>query len=161
MRRTSSTFREEVVYYCASSLFVERGQVFFFLIFVVLRIVDVGGKGQKNGATGTIQNHAEELAQHLHNTYAIRFRRPLNSDWLEPLRTHVRSWRFNGCPLNRTIMDRSIKPPRSSQALQNHEQRGTVCPANWRRGEPDMAENHQGVVDWLLNRGKSKGRVDL
>jgi len=38
---------------------------------------------------------------------------------------------------------------RMVDALRFHEERGEVCPANWRRGRPGMTPTHEGVVDYL------------
>jgi peroxiredoxin (alkyl hydroperoxide reductase subunit C) len=34
-------------------------------------------------------------------------------------------------------------------ALRFHEERGDVCPANWKRGEEGMQPTSKGVVDYL------------
>jgi peroxiredoxin (alkyl hydroperoxide reductase subunit C) len=39
-------------------------------------------------------------------------------------------------------------------ALIFHEQRGEVCPANWKRGEDGMRATPDGVVDYLAKFAK-------
>jgi peroxiredoxin (alkyl hydroperoxide reductase subunit C) len=39
-------------------------------------------------------------------------------------------------------------------ALRFHEEKGDVCPANWRHGDEGMAPTNEGVVDYLSKFAK-------
>jgi peroxiredoxin 2/4 len=57
----------------------------------------------------------------------------------------VRHVIVNDLPLGRNV-DEAI---RMVDALRFHEEKGEVCPANWKKGEAGMKPTQQGVVDYL------------
>jgi peroxiredoxin (alkyl hydroperoxide reductase subunit C) len=57
----------------------------------------------------------------------------------------VRHALVNDLPLGRNV-DETL---RMVDALRFHEERGEVCPANWRRGQNGMKATPDGVVDYL------------
>jgi peroxiredoxin (alkyl hydroperoxide reductase subunit C) len=57
----------------------------------------------------------------------------------------VRHALVNDLPLGRNV-DEAL---RMLDALRFFEERGNVCPANWKRGEEGMEPTPQGVVDYL------------
>ena len=54
----------------------------------------------------------------------------------------------NDLPLGRNV-DEAI---RMVDALQNYEENGEVCPANWHKGEAAMKETAESVANYLANR---------
>jgi len=59
----------------------------------------------------------------------------------------VRHQIVNDMPLGRNV-DEAI---RMVDALQYFEEKGEVCPANWRKGDAAMEETHDGVANYLSN----------
>jgi len=57
----------------------------------------------------------------------------------------VRHQLINDLPLGRSV-DEAI---RMVDALQYFEQKGEVCPANWKQGEEGMKADHKGVASYL------------
>jgi peroxiredoxin (alkyl hydroperoxide reductase subunit C) len=57
----------------------------------------------------------------------------------------VRHAVVNDLPLGRSV-DEAL---RMLDALRFHEERGEVCPANWKKGEEGMKPTQEGVVDYL------------
>jgi peroxiredoxin 2/4 len=57
----------------------------------------------------------------------------------------VRHQLINDLPLGRSV-DEAI---RMVDALQYFEQKGEVCPANWKKGEEGLQDTHKGVADYL------------
>ena len=57
----------------------------------------------------------------------------------------VRHAVVNDQPLGRSV-DEAL---RMVDALSFHQERGEVCPANWKRGEAGMQPSNEGVVDYL------------
>ncbi len=57
----------------------------------------------------------------------------------------VRHMIVNDLPLGRSV-DEAI---RMVDALRFHEEKGEVCPANWKKGADGMKPTQQGVVDYL------------
>jgi peroxiredoxin (alkyl hydroperoxide reductase subunit C) len=57
----------------------------------------------------------------------------------------VRHQLVNDLPLGRNV-DEAM---RMVDALQFIEEKGEVCPANWRQGEEGMNATHEGVADYL------------
>ena len=53
----------------------------------------------------------------------------------------------NNFPLGRNV-DEAI---RMVDALQHFEENGEVCPANWKKGDEAMKDNHDSVADYLSN----------
>jgi len=52
--------------------------------------------------------------------------------------------------INDLSLGRSVKEViRTLDALQFHEKRGHVCPANWEKGQEGIEETTQGVIDYL------------
>jgi peroxiredoxin (alkyl hydroperoxide reductase subunit C) len=52
--------------------------------------------------------------------------------------------------VNDLALGRSVgEALRMLDALRFHEQRGDVCPANWKEGEDGMKPSPEGVVDYL------------
>jgi peroxiredoxin (alkyl hydroperoxide reductase subunit C) len=62
----------------------------------------------------------------------------------------VRHALVNDLPLGRNVNEAL----RMLDALRFHEERGDVCPANWKQGEEGMAPTSQGVVDYLSKYAK-------
>lgn len=62
----------------------------------------------------------------------------------------VRHSLVNDLPLGRNVEEAL----RILDALIFHEQRGEVCPANWKRGEDGMRATPDGVVDYLAKFAK-------
>jgi peroxiredoxin 2/4 len=62
----------------------------------------------------------------------------------------VRHVIVNDLPLGRNV-DEAV---RMLDALRFHEEKGEVCPANWRKGEVGMTPTQQGVVDYLSRFAK-------
>ncbi|MHC4472238.1 MAG: redoxin domain-containing protein [Planctomycetota bacterium] len=62
----------------------------------------------------------------------------------------VRHALVSDLPLGRSV-DEAL---RMVDALQFHEQRGSVCPANWKQGEEGMEPTSQGVGDYLSKYAK-------
>lgn len=60
----------------------------------------------------------------------------------------VRHQVVNDFPLGRSV-DEAL---RMVDALQYFEEKGEVCPANWKKGEEAMKESHEGVASYLANR---------
>lgn len=60
----------------------------------------------------------------------------------------VRHQLVNDMPLGRNV-DEVL---RMIDALQFHEENGEVCPANWKKGDKAMKENHDSVAEYLGNR---------
>jgi peroxiredoxin (alkyl hydroperoxide reductase subunit C) len=65
----------------------------------------------------------------------------------------VRHALVNDLPLGRNV-DETL---RMVDALRFYEERGEVCPANWRRGEAGMKATPDGVVDYLTRYAKKAG----
>jgi peroxiredoxin (alkyl hydroperoxide reductase subunit C) len=57
----------------------------------------------------------------------------------------VRHALVNDLPLGRSV-DEAL---RMLDALRFHEEKGDVCPANWKKGEEGMTPTSKGVVDYL------------
>lgn len=57
----------------------------------------------------------------------------------------VRHELINDFPLGRSV-DEAI---RMVDALQYFEQKGEVCPANWKKGEEGLKDTHEGVASYL------------
>ena len=57
----------------------------------------------------------------------------------------VRHVIVNDLPLGRSI-DEAL---RMVDALRFHDERGEVCPANWREGDEGMKPTNEGVIDYL------------
>jgi peroxiredoxin 2/4 len=55
---------------------------------------------------------------------------------------------INNLPLGRSV-DEAL---RMVDALQYFEEKGEVCPANWKKGEKAMQATHAGVADYLANK---------
>ena len=62
----------------------------------------------------------------------------------------VRHATVNDLPLGRNV-EEAI---RMLDALRFHEEKGEVCPANWRKGDVGMTPTQQGVVDYLSKFSK-------
>jgi peroxiredoxin (alkyl hydroperoxide reductase subunit C) len=62
----------------------------------------------------------------------------------------VRHALINDLPLGRNVQEAL----RMVDALRFHEQRGDVCPANWREGGEGMTETREGVVNYLSKFAK-------
>jgi len=60
----------------------------------------------------------------------------------------VRHALVNDLPLGRSV-DEAI---RMIDALQQNEETGEVCPANWRKGEKAMQGSHTGVAEYLSKK---------
>lgn len=60
----------------------------------------------------------------------------------------VRHQLINDLPLGRSV-DEAL---RMVDALQYFEQKGEVCPANWRQGEEGLKDTHEGVASYLAKR---------
>ena len=60
----------------------------------------------------------------------------------------VRHALINDLPLGRSV-DEAI---RVVDALQQNEETGEVCPANWRKGDKAMTGSHKGVADYLSSK---------
>ena len=57
----------------------------------------------------------------------------------------VRHETINDLPLGRNV-DEAL---RTLKALQFNEDKGEVCPANWKEGEEGMTASHDGVASYL------------
>jgi len=60
----------------------------------------------------------------------------------------VRHSLINDLPLGRSV-DEAL---RVVDALQQNEETGEVCPANWKKGEKAMTGSHKGVADYLSKK---------
>jgi peroxiredoxin (alkyl hydroperoxide reductase subunit C) len=63
----------------------------------------------------------------------------------------VRHTVVNDLPLGRSV-DEAL---RMLDAVRFHEEKGEVCPANWRKGQAGMKPTQQGVVDYLSKYSSS------
>jgi peroxiredoxin (alkyl hydroperoxide reductase subunit C) len=64
----------------------------------------------------------------------------------------VRHAVINDLPLGRSVKEAL----RMLDALRFHEERGSVCPADWSRGDEGMTPTRKGVVDYLSKFAKSR-----
>jgi peroxiredoxin (alkyl hydroperoxide reductase subunit C) len=65
----------------------------------------------------------------------------------------VRHVIVNDLPLGRNVEEAL----RMVDALRFHEEKGEVCPANWKKGRPGMKPTQQGVVDYLSRYAPQHG----